>query len=75
VSKYEHTSYALIPVERARRLSHRGLDAAWDEVMELRGVTRHLTPHSMRHAFASELKRRAVPVPVIQALLAKSRSS
>lgn len=64
---------ALIPVDRRRRLSHRGLKALWDELMDRAGLLdHHYTPHGIRHFFATAAAE-VTDLPTVSALLGHSR--
>lgn len=65
---HQHTSDALLPVDRVRRLSDRGLTSIWDELLSGAGIQRRITPHGLRHTFASELAAHA-SVSTVQGLL------
>lgn len=56
VAHHGHTSDALIPTDRVRRLSHFGLETVWAETMSAAGLDdRRITPHCMRHFFATRV--------------------
>jgi integrase len=60
---------SLLPVDRNRRLSHKGVMVLWREVVELAGLTgRGFTPHSIRHRFATDVAA-ASDLPTAAALL------
>ena len=64
---------ALFPVDTRRRLSDRGLDTIWDELIELAGLGgRGLTPHSLRHWYGTRVNRE-VDLPTASKLLRHKR--
>lgn len=68
-----HTSDALFPVDRNRRLAHRALDSVWAELLEVCGMgASKITPHSFRHWFGTRTAG-AVDLPTAQKLLGHKR--
>ena len=70
--EHRHTSDALIPVDRKRRLGGGGLDLIWAELLEMAELTESgLTPHSLRHWFGTRTAA-AKDLPTAQRLLGHS---
>lgn len=49
-----------------RIYAHRFLERQWTDAMEKAGLSKHLTPHSLRHTFASWQLMKGTPAQVVQ---------
>ncbi len=63
----------LFPVEQGKALSANRIQKLFQEYAKQAGVEEHVSPHRLRHAFATEMYRQAVPLSAIQAMLGHSR--
>ena len=53
--EHGHTSDALLPVDRVRRLSHNGISECVRALRTAAGIPQRLTPHGLRHDFATHV--------------------
>lgn len=63
----------LFPWKNHRSVPPREVQRMIQKLREKVNMTAKVTPHSLRHSFASELSRNGVPVPTISALLGHQR--
>ncbi len=63
------TDEALFLSNRKTRLSHRQAWVIFREFAQLSGITKHLTPHVMRHSFATHLLENGADIMTIKELL------
>lgn len=63
------TDEALFVSRRKSRLSHRQAWVIFREFAQLSGLTKHVTPHVMRHSFATHLLENGVDIVTIKELL------
>ena len=63
----------LFPGYRGKHLSARQISRLFKEAARAAGITKHVTPHTLRHSFATHLLERGVDIRVIQALLGHSK--
>lgn len=63
------TDEALFLSKRKTRLSHRQAWVVFREFAQLSGLTKHVTPHVMRHSFATHLLENGADIVTIKELL------
>ncbi len=63
------TDEALFLSKRKTRLSHRQAWVVFKQFAELSGITKHVTPHVMRHSFATHLLENGADLMTIKELL------
>lgn len=59
----------LFPVRQGKAISSDRVQRVFKEYAGKAGITAHVTPHVLRHTFATEMYCRAVPCSAIQAML------
>lgn len=56
-------------------LSTNRIQKFFKEYTKLAGLTEHITPHRLRHSFATEMYRQKVPITAIQGMLGHTRKA
>jgi len=64
-----HPANFLLPRPGARSTLYRRLRAALDQAAQHAGCSGHITPHPLRHTFASEMVRLGLSLPALMQLL------
>jgi integrase/recombinase XerD len=65
----------LFPTEQGSAISRCRIQKFFQEYARKAGLRVHVTPHRLRHSFATEMYRLAVPFSAIQAMLGHTRKS
>jgi site-specific recombinase XerD len=65
----------LFPVGKGKSISANRIQKFVKEYARKAGVEEHVTPHRLRHSFATEMYRHTVPVSAIQAMLGHTRKA
>jgi site-specific recombinase XerD len=66
-------SQALFLNSRGQRLGARGIQKIVNQAVLRSGLTKHASPHTFRHTFATHLSSEGMDVRVVQELLGHSR--
>ncbi len=72
IGKKESNDY-LFPSERGGKLTTRAFAKYFKAALEISGVEKNATPHSLRHSFAAFLLQHGAKVPTVQNLMGHSR--
>jgi integrase/recombinase XerD len=72
IGKKEPGDY-LFPSERGGKLTTRAFAKYFKAALEISGVEKNATPHSLRHSFAAFLLQHGAKVPTVQNLMGHSR--
>lgn len=65
----------LFPVDQGKAISANRIQKFFQEYAQKAALTVHVTPHRLRHSFATEMYRQAVPFSAIQAMLGHTRKA
>jgi integrase/recombinase XerD len=65
----------LFPIEQGKAISRCRIQKFFQEYARKAGIQVHVTPHRLRHSFATEMYRLAVPFSAIQAMLGHTRKA
>jgi len=69
LTKYKPTKYLFNGKYNGMPYSEEAIKWGFQQALERSGITKHLTPHSLRHAFASHLLAMKVNIVTIQKLM------
>lgn len=67
--KYRPEVYLFEGYKKGKPLSPRSLEIYVSETAKKAGINKQVTPHTLRHSFATHLTEAGVPLPIIQKLL------
>ncbi len=65
----------LFPVESGKALSNNRIQKKLKEYCKTAGITQRLTPHVLRHSFATEMYHAGVPLNAIKAMMGHSKKA
>lgn len=67
--EYRPEVYLFEGYKKGKPLSPRSLETYVSETAKKAGINKQVTPHTLRHSFATHLTEAGVPLPIIQKLL------
>ena len=65
----------MFPVESGKAISNNRIQKKLKEYCKKAGITQRLTPHVLRHSFATEMYHAGVPLNAIQAMMGHSKKA
>lgn len=69
LNKHQKTSEYLIINEKGNKITTRGVEKIIDNIVKKAGIKKHVSPHMIRHSFATHLLNEGCDIRVVQELL------